>query len=304
MPPERIEKERPTAKNILDAVVRAMYEAQEPLDEGVVLVPPVYDILLHPAAYQDLRSLLARIKVQAKRRLDAELERMNRPAERTGMVARLWARIMRLFDADKYVARQPMASAVYERAGTAWSVDIGITADPEAGMDYLAVETDFAAQRITPLKGRPTVNIRRRTMVLPDGRFETVLTTERVPPAGRGEPASAPTHALARLRYEDDAGPHIFYMTRPEIRLGRKDGETTVDVALVSLPDVSREHACIRHEAERGGFAIKDLSRFGVTVDGEKIPTGLSDDASGWHPLPSPAQIGLANVVFISFESL
>jgi hypothetical protein len=49
-------KQRPTAKKILEGIVQAMYDAQEPLDDGLVLVPPLYNVLLHMDAYQDLQS--------------------------------------------------------------------------------------------------------------------------------------------------------------------------------------------------------------------------------------------------------
>ncbi len=304
------EQQRPTARNILDAVVQAMYEAQEPLDEGLILVPPVFDVLLHPAAYQDLKSLLPRIRRQAKQRLDAELERLNRRGSEEGFFRRVAHQVLRWFSAERYLRRTYGGAATYERAGAAWSIDIGVTAEPDAGIDYLAVETDFAAHAQAAFKGRPTVNIRRRTVVLPDGRFETVLTTDRpAPPLTPGAhrlpvPRPAPPDALARLTYEDETGRHVFYMTTSPIRLGRHDAGNDVDLALHALPDVSREHARIRR-SERGGFAIKDVSRFGVTVDGEKIhPGDREDERAGWHPLPPKAEIGLANVVFITFEAL
>ncbi|GIV60776.1 MAG: hypothetical protein KatS3mg043_1865 [Rhodothermaceae bacterium] len=313
------EKQRPTARQIVDAVVQAMHEAREPLDEDLILVPPVFDVLLHPSAYQDLQTLFPRIKEQAKKRLDAELERLNRQQGERRLFRRLLHQVLRLFSAEHYLRRASRGRARYERAGEAWSIDIGVTAEPDAGIDYLAVETDFAAQAPPQLKGRPTVNIRRRTLVLPDGRLETVLTTER-PERGAGggaRPSSrrttrhlpvplpvTPVNALARLTYEDDTGSHVVYMTTPRFRIGRYDARGDVDLPLHTLPDVSREHACIRHEGQQG-FAIKDLSRFGVTVNGKKIPPGeKGDPEAGWHPLPPKAEIGLANAVFITFEAL
>ncbi len=311
-------KQRPTAKKILEAVVQAMYDAQEPLDEGLVLVPPVYDVLLHPEAYHALQSLLPRIKMQARKRLDDELAHLNRQHtdDRAGVVRRLLHRILRLFSAERYVQRMQAVAATYERAGERWAVDIGVTAEPEAGIDYLAVETDFAVEGAPVYKGRPTVNIRRRTMVLPDGRFETVLTADRPVPkrtvAGRpgdgGRPAvrvMAPPDALARLTYEDDTGRRTYYMTGPRLSIGRHDDAAVADLTLHTLPDVSRVHVLIRLNTQTRTFSLKDVSRFGVTVDGVKVhPGDPDDDRLGWNPLPADAEIGLANAVFIQFEAL
>jgi hypothetical protein len=106
----------------------------------------------------------------------------------------------------------------------------------------------------------------------------------------------------ARLSFEDRKGRHIYYMTKPEISIGRLDGpDSAVDVPLDTLPDVSREHACIRYNEAEGTFAIRDLSRFGVTVNGQAIQTLSEKD---WHPLPDKAELGLADVLFITFEVL
>ncbi|GIV57920.1 MAG: hypothetical protein KatS3mg042_0833 [Rhodothermaceae bacterium] len=311
------EKRRPTARQILDAIVQAMHAAREPLDEGLVLLPPVFDVLLHPEAYQDLQALLPRIKTQAKQRLDAELARLNQPPARFGPVHRLVQRLLRFFSAQHYLSGPTPGQATYERAGEAWSIEFGVTADPDADVDYLAVETDFAPQGGPVLKGRPTINIRRRTLVFPDGTMETTVTAARPGPPGapaRGRrttrllplpPPVTPANALARLTYEDDTGRHVVYMTRPHLCIGRYDHDNDVDVMLHTLPDVSREHVLLRYDETTRRFMLKDVSRFGVTVDGEKVHPGEKRDPNtGWHPLPDNAEIGLANAVFITFEAL
>ena len=69
--------QRPTAKDIVDGVVQALYGAQEPLDESLVLVPSNFEVYVHPEAYQELLPLLPRIEAQVQKKLDAELERLN-----------------------------------------------------------------------------------------------------------------------------------------------------------------------------------------------------------------------------------
>lgn len=304
--------QRPTAQKIMETVVQAMYGAREPLDEGLVLVPPVYHVLLHIDAYQSLQALIPRIREQAVRRLDEELARLNKRS-RAGRLRlffrRLFFRIRRLLYADRYVQRFPEAAVSYERLGDRWQVDIGVTAAPDAEVGYLVVETDFEAPAQAGYRGSPTVNIRRRTMVLPDGRFETVVSM-KTPGGGRTERRMArSTHAIdtrARLSFEDNKGRHIYYMTKPEISIGRLDaGDGGIDVVLDTLTDVSRHHASIRYDEATGAFAIKDLSRFGVTIDGQAIPVAAGDaPEDGWVPLPGKAEVGLADVIFIHFEAL
>lgn len=356
-------KKRPSAKNILIGVVQAMVDAQEPLDEDLALVPAQYEVYIHPRAYQELQSLMPRIKEQVRKRLDEELERLNRRrAGGHGFLKRLLSPLMRLLFADRYF-HQEVGPSTYERAGEAWHIDFSVTAEPDAEIDYLMVESDFGMQKQPAYKGRPTINIRRRTTMLPDGRFETVISAsrpthvqeqsrershdpgrERSRDSGRersrdpgrersrdpgrdrgrdpgrersregGRATYAPTPAvptadvLARLSYEDNSGRHIYYMRKEEIVVGRRDDPAhTLDVAFHTRPDVSREHLCIRYDARKRAFAVKDLSQYGSTLDGKRLRTSLdanNEDLGVWHPLPPTAEIGLANIIFIQFEAL
>lgn len=303
---------RPTAKDILDGILQAMHAAYEPLDEDLVLVPAVFDVLLHPKVYQELQPLLPRIKAQAEKRLDEEMQRLNtRQASRLrSLFERIVAPLRRLLFAEHRRGGWHGGAATFERAGDAWHVDVLVTADPDAGIDYLVVETDFSTRAPAGLRGSPTLAIRRRTTRLPDGRFETVLTTRR--PGGRvTERATRPvpsTDVLARLIYEDNQGRHVYYMRKPQIIIGRKDDPAHyLDIALDTLSDVSREHARIRHDPGSGMFAIKNVSRYGATVDGRAIEPSLNEageDTNTWHPLPTQAEIGLANIVFLQFEAM
>lgn len=290
-----------------------MYDAQEPLDEGLVLVPPVYNVLLHLEAYQALQALLPRVEQQARHRLDDELVRLNKRNSRAlGWFRRFVHQLKRLFSAERYVQRLYRGAASYERAGEAWRVIIGVTSAPDADAGYLAVETDFDTEVPMAYRGRPTINIVRRTVVRPDGRFETVVTARRpggtLEPKRRGTQPLPASNPLARLSFEDENGRHIYYMTKSQISIGRQDGGVAgTDVALSTMPDVSREHAFIRHDAESGTFTIKDTSRYGLTVDGEPVPArvgGQEEHVDDWYPLPRKAEVGLADVIFITFEAL
>jgi len=310
------EKKRPTAKNILDGIVQAMIDAQEPLDDDLALVPANYEVYIHPRAYQELQSLMPRIKEQVRKRLGQELDRLNsRRSGGQGLFKRLFFPLTRLLFADRYF-QQDVRPITYERSGETWYVDFSVTAEPDAEIDYLVVESDFGLQKQPKYKGRPTINIRRRTTMQPDGRFETVISAKR-PRKGRVRergaratyaPTPASTDVLARLSYEDNSGRHIYYMRKAQIVVGRQDDPMpALDVALHARPDVSREHLRIRHDTRSGEFAVKDLSQYGSTVDGRKLASSLNEnneDLNVWHPLPRVAEIGLADIIFIQFEAL
>jgi len=114
--------------------------------------------------------------------------------------------------------------------------------------------------------------------------------------------------ALARISYDDDAGPHDYTVIKASVSIGRGGVAYPIDVRVASSTDVSREHARIRHDAEKGRFCLIDLSSLGTTVDGVLVPRGY-DEADGTKRengvevvLPDRARIGLANVVFLDFR--
>jgi pSer/pThr/pTyr-binding forkhead associated (FHA) protein len=114
--------------------------------------------------------------------------------------------------------------------------------------------------------------------------------------------------ALARMSYDDDAGPHDYTVVKASVSIGRGGVAYPVDVRITSSTDVSREHARIRHDADTGHFCLIDLSSLGTTVDGTPVPRGY-DEADGSKRengvevvLPERARIGLANVVFLDFR--
>ena len=98
-------------------------------------------------------------------------------------------------------------------------------------------------------------------------------------------------------------------------RLEYYDGYDWVEVKLATLDDVSREHLRLRLDRDANVFEIKDLSSFGTTVADADRPESkrtispsldpdTGRDRDHWEPLPDRAVIGLADVIFLDFESL
>jgi len=98
-------------------------------------------------------------------------------------------------------------------------------------------------------------------------------------------------------------------MTKEQIVVGRGGRDYWTDLKLDTLPDVSREHFRLRRDPDSGQFFLKDLSRLGTTINGEKAPGSM--DYSGADkrdlnleaPVPPEARIGLAGVVYLDFRS-
>src|SRR4029078_13152286 len=89
-------------------------------------------------------------------------------------------------------------------------------------------------------------------------------TSQRAEAARRpGDPV------LAEIRYEDDSGPQLFLVTENEIRIGRGGDGQTMDLALYSNDEISREHLILRREAATGIFLVVDKSTNGTWLDGK-----------------------------------
>jgi pSer/pThr/pTyr-binding forkhead associated (FHA) protein len=115
--------------------------------------------------------------------------------------------------------------------------------------------------------------------------------------------------AYATIRYEDQSGRQTYRMAKNQIVIGRGGRDYWTDLKLNTLPDVSREHVRVRRDPQSGEFFIKDLSRLGTSVNGERIPTsveyvdGEKRDRNVEVKLPATARIGLADVVYLDFTS-
>ena len=63
---------------------------------------------------------------------------------------------------------------------------------------------------------------------------------------------------FAEIRYEDDSGPQLFLMTQNEISVGRGGDGASVNLALYTNDEVSREHLRLRRDPAQGRFFIVD----------------------------------------------
>ena len=235
-----------------------------------ILVPCVFSIYLHPDDYARLRAVQDLIKEDARRALNARLAEWNgRPSllgKRKGrkqykIAARDWAFE---FYADT------------EAAVPAGDVEIHseLNETPQPG---------YRGTKTTLLDREPSVGISRpasRTTG-PRDTASRALEAEKV---------------LAEIRYQDDSGPQVYYMTQSEISVGRGGDDLSVDLPLYTNDEVSREHLRVRWDTGRGRFFIVDSSRNGTWLDGRRLARGVEE------ALPERAEIGVAEVLTLQFE--
>jgi hypothetical protein len=274
---------RRPASDLIDAVLENMRTNLEPLKYST-LAPSRYGVYLHPDEFGRIEGIISVLQDQTRRALGEELEKLNRqPA-----YLKYWSRIVGSAPPVENVAQD-------------WQVEFLPDADGELGPGDILIHSELAlpsteedlgagqrTRRIT------TVHVGQKTT----RRHETVSRTQ----------SSAPNTVYARLRYDDNAGPHTFEVMRDSIAIGRGGIAYRADVKIDASVDVSREHARIRRDPATGTFFLIDLSTLGTTLNGQRVPRGY-DEVDGTKrengtetALPDGARIGLADTVFLQFE--
>jgi hypothetical protein len=276
-----------TAREVILEIVRNMREGLEPLHFST-LAPSIYHVYLHPSDMDRLGAIAPRIVDEARRALDEALESLNR--------ASLGERLK--------ISRRTEPRIAPPEGG--WQIRILENTDDDVEPGDIVIYSELAM----PAKpeyggGAMTKRIATRRM----GGSQSSALTYRKAPAGPAPEPEPDAGAHAVIEYEDNGGRKTYRMTKDEIVVGRGGRDYWTDLKLDTLPDVSREHCRLRRDPATGQFFLKDLSRLGTTINGEKAPSSL-DAAEGERrdrnveaPLPAQARIGLAGVVFLDFRS-
>jgi FHA domain-containing protein len=293
-------QERATGRDVILAVAENMRSSLEPLVTKTI-APSLYQVYLHSADYERLRTIFGELENEAKELLERELARLNRGASTAAHRLLSPLRAWRRGRGDRGAAAEagtgaggdPRAPRVVSAEGR-WF--IRFQEDPNSALEPgdVQVVSEFAQQAAAGYgSGAPTHRISTTRRL---GRSTT-----------RRETADAAT-AYARIAYKDDSGQREFWMVKDEIVIGRDAPDVWVDLRLETSLDVSREHARLRRAPESGAFRIKDLSKLGTTVNGKPLLPSLEGSGEGerdrdrWTDLPDRARIGLAGIVFLDFE--
>jgi pSer/pThr/pTyr-binding forkhead associated (FHA) protein len=271
-----------SARDLIDAVIENMRANLEPLKYST-LVPSRYVVYLHPEEFSRIEPIVPVLQEQTVRALGEELLKLNsRPAYR------------------KYLDRFTGGEPPVENAGQQWRIEFLPDADGELNQGDILVHSELM---LPP--GGEVLGAGQRTR-----RITTIQvgqrTTKREDTIEQPDSSAAGVHA--RLRYQDNAGPHTFDVRRDSTTIGRGGVAYRADLRLDTSVDVSREHARIRRDPKSGRFFIIDLSTLGTTLNGQRLPKGFVDDDSGKRengvetPISNGARIGLADTVFLDFE--
>jgi hypothetical protein len=279
-----------TAREIILEIVRNMREGLEPLHYST-LAPSIYHVYLHPDDMERLRGILPRVMDEARRALDAELESLNR--------ASISERLK--------LARRTDPKITPPESG--WQIRILENTDDDVQPGDIAIYSELAMPVKAEL-GAGTMTKRIATRRMAGEQQTTPAKYEPVPsmPAlTAGDPVVA--GGFATIEFDDNGGHKTFQVTKDQIVVGRGGRDYWTDLKLETLPDVSREHFRLRRDPESGKFFLKDVSRLGTTINGEKAPSSIDfseadkRDLNVEVPVPDVARIGLAGVLFLEFRA-
>src|SRR3954466_13932438 len=191
MNPQSTTSPKRPARDLIDAVLENMRNNLEPLKYST-LAPNRFVVYLHPDEFARVESIVSILQEQTARALEDELRKLNNPPA-----------------FRRYMDRLTGSSMPVENAGREWHVEFHPDVDNELAPGDILIHSELmlpgsgddlgAGQRTRRIT---TVHVGQRTTK----REETVSRT-----------ASAPSSVHARLRYDDNAGPHTFEIVRESI---------------------------------------------------------------------------------------
>ena len=256
---------RISGQTIIDELIRNMEVGRLELGYSILL-PCIFSVYLHPDDYGRLAAVQDIMKEDAKRALTARVAEWNAAkGPRFGRGA---------------------APKTYRTAQNDWSIQL--FADTENAVPAGDVEIHSELNDVA----RPGYRGAKTTLI----EREPAVTAARVA-RDRESTRRQPDRIFAEIRYQDDSGPQTYFVTQNEISIGRGGEDLWVDLPLYTNDEVSREHVGLRRDAASGAFAIVDKSRNGTWLNGRCLARGVEE------PMPDRAEIGVAEVLKLSFEA-
>jgi hypothetical protein len=281
-----------TGRDIIDDLVSRMRTESEPLRYSS-LAHGVYRVFLQRDDFERLVPARRTIVEEASRALDEELERIN--AQRTTPSEPL-RRL--LHTATRLV--KPVDPPLRRPAG-GWVVELYPDEDEELQPGHFRITSELMLPTPGSALGGDATH-----RVQPIGAPEATRRTDPSPTAKTDRPETKRA-AWGELTYRDNLGrEHTASLAADHVRVGRGGTDTAVDVVIQGPEDVSRVHLHLRRDAA-GEVFLKDVSRFGTTLDNERVPPSLEangTDAERWVSLRPRAQIGLAGVIVVHYRTI
>ena len=277
------------------------------------LPPSVYHVYLHPDDFRVVEGIVPLIVAEAGQALSARIAALNRRFR--------WSKLVS--------GRRPPIEA----PAAGWEIVIHADANGELEPGQLGIESRLSVPSSPRYEsGTPTTRIAKTVVTGALRRSEAPVQSEtraeptpsRNGPAiassqssstpspdatatATGRPVAVHSSRTAQLAYVDNEGPHVFFMPKDLISIGRGGSAHWVDVQVIASPRVSREHCRIRRTPD-GRFLLQDVSSWGTSVDGSPVApfvrqsAGHVEETGHEHELPPRARIQLADAVIIEFS--
>ena len=252
------------------------------------LAPTHFVVYMNPDDHIKLAGVGAIIVEEASREMNAELARLSQWSGRG------WRLLHRLL--KPWAAAPPLPID-----GSAMQRQIELLPDPDAALapGQFTVRTQLPTPASMDFAGTATVSV-----------TSSSPTTQAEPRAAANVTVRT---AFGRLAFADEDGPRTFDIVDDKTLIGRGGQGVWVDLRVRGPVEISQEHVRIRRDAQTGEFFIKDLSRNGTTLNGQRLPQGViytGDSKREAEPqqheiaLPAAAEIGLAGAVTLTFTRL
>jgi hypothetical protein len=250
---------------IIGELIRNMELGQFEMNYSVLL-PCIFSLYLHPDDFTRLAGVLDFIVDDAKRTLCARVAQLNAKPTLLGL------------------RRPGAASKEYKIAGRDWVIEFFADTEGTVPLGDVEVHSDLNETAQPGFRGTKTTLMDR----------DPSVTTQRTarPETEVRRPSEK---VFGEIRYEDDTGPQIYLVTQNLVRIGR-GGDLSIDLALYTNDEVSREHLILRRDAATRQFLITDKSTNGTWIDGKRLKKDVEE------PLPDRAQIGVGEVLTLAFE--
>jgi FHA domain len=259
---------RITGQIIIEQLLRNLEVGQFEMAYSV-LVPCIFSLYLHPDDYARLTGVFDLVREDARRALTARLEQWN-------------AKPLSLNVLRGSRQRKPYKSACKD-----WVFEFFPDAEGAVPLGDVEIHSELNE---TPQPGyhgaKTTLMDREPSVGSVTGRAGSHVNTRQ-----------SSERVYAEIRYRDDSGPQLFLMTQNEIAIGRGGDDISVNVALYTNDEVSREHLRLRHDSSQGRFLILDKSMNGTWLNGKRLQRGVEE------PLPARSQINVAEVITLEFEA-
>jgi hypothetical protein len=250
---------------IIGELIRNMELGQFEMNYSVLL-PCIFSLYLHPDDYTRLAGVLEFIVDDAKRTLCARVTQLNARPTLLGL------------------RRPGAAPKEYKIAGRDWVIEFFSDTEGTVPPGDVEVHSELNETAQPGFRGAKTTLMDR----------DPSVTTQRTarPETEVRRPSEK---VFGEIRYEDDTGPQIYLVTQNLVRIGR-GGDLSIDLALYTNDEVSREHLVLRRDAATRQFLITDKSTNGTWIDGKRLKKDVEE------PLPDRAQIGVGEVLTLAFE--